>query len=103
MTIFKGQNLLEFSDRFKTGEDCKEYLAASRTVILRLLPSFSLTRCISPVAPARFLQVKVLAGLFKDKSRGVDTFGSFFIFSNIVIHRFSEEFRILIKLKSQFS
>ena len=27
MGIFKGQNLLEFSDRFKTDEDCKEYLA----------------------------------------------------------------------------
>lgn len=28
MDIFKGQNLLEFSDRFKMDEDCKEYLAA---------------------------------------------------------------------------
>lgn len=28
MDIFKGQNLLEFSDRFKTDADCKEYLAA---------------------------------------------------------------------------
>src|SRR5680860_1124250 len=27
MNIFKGQNLLEFSDRFRTDEDCKEYLA----------------------------------------------------------------------------
>ena len=27
MNVFKGQNLLEFSDRFKTDEDCKEYLA----------------------------------------------------------------------------
>jgi len=27
MEIFTGQNLLEFSDRFKTDEDCKEYLA----------------------------------------------------------------------------
>src|SRR5680860_1611431 len=27
MDIFKGQNLLEFSDRFKSDEDCKEYLA----------------------------------------------------------------------------
>lgn len=27
MNIFKGQNLLEFSDRFKTDENCKEYLA----------------------------------------------------------------------------
>jgi len=28
MDIFKGQNLLEFSDRFKTDENCKEYLAS---------------------------------------------------------------------------
>ncbi|SOS55890.1 transposase (fragment) [Tenacibaculum finnmarkense] len=27
MDIFKGQKLLEFSDRFKTDEDCKEYLS----------------------------------------------------------------------------
>lgn len=27
MEIFKGQNLLEFSDQFKTDENCKEYLA----------------------------------------------------------------------------
>ncbi len=27
MDIFKGQNLLEFSDRFKTDEDCKKYLS----------------------------------------------------------------------------
>jgi hypothetical protein len=27
MDIFKGQNLLEFSDRFKTDSDCKEYLS----------------------------------------------------------------------------
>jgi len=27
MEIFKGQNLLEFSDRFKTDSNCKEYLA----------------------------------------------------------------------------
>ena len=27
MNVFKGQNLLEFSDRFKTDEDCKGYLA----------------------------------------------------------------------------
>ena len=26
MSIFKGQNLLEFSDRFKTDLDCKKYL-----------------------------------------------------------------------------
>jgi hypothetical protein len=28
MEIFKGQNLLEFSDRFKSDQDCKEYLAS---------------------------------------------------------------------------
>lgn len=27
MKIFKGQNLLEFAERFKTNLDCKEYLA----------------------------------------------------------------------------
>lgn len=27
MDIFKGQNLLEFTDRFRTDEDCKKYLA----------------------------------------------------------------------------
>ena len=27
MDVFKGQNLLEFSDRFKTDDDCKEYLS----------------------------------------------------------------------------
>jgi transposase-like protein len=27
MDIFKGQNLLEFSERFKTNEDCKSYLS----------------------------------------------------------------------------
>ena len=27
MEIFKGQNLIEFAERFKTDEDCKEYLA----------------------------------------------------------------------------
>lgn len=27
MNIFKGQNLLEFSDRFKADLDCKEYLS----------------------------------------------------------------------------
>ena len=28
MEIFKGQNLLEFAERFKTDEDCKKYLSA---------------------------------------------------------------------------
>ncbi len=26
MELFRGQHLIEFSKRFKTGEDCKEYL-----------------------------------------------------------------------------
>ena len=30
MDIFKGQNLLEFSERFKTDLDCKEYLSAPK-------------------------------------------------------------------------
>ena len=29
--VFKGQNLLEFSDRFKTDEDCKKYLASVKS------------------------------------------------------------------------
>lgn len=31
MDVFTGQNLLEFSDRFKTDEDCKEYLASLKS------------------------------------------------------------------------
>ena len=31
MDIFKGQNLLELSDRFKTDTDCKEYLASLKS------------------------------------------------------------------------
>ncbi len=31
MDVFKGQNLLEFSDRFKTDEDCKQYLASMKS------------------------------------------------------------------------
>ena len=31
MDVFKGKNLLEFSDRFKTDEDCKEYLACMKS------------------------------------------------------------------------
>jgi len=27
MEIFKGQNLIAFTERFKTEEDCKEYLS----------------------------------------------------------------------------
>lgn len=40
MYIFKGQNLLEFSDCFKTDDDCKEYLAS-----IKLKTPFKCTRC----------------------------------------------------------
>lgn len=40
MDIFKGQNLLEFSDRFKTDEDCKEYLASRKSEF-----GYKCTRC----------------------------------------------------------
>ena len=30
MELFKGQSLLEFTERFKTDLDCEEYLASSR-------------------------------------------------------------------------
>ena len=33
MDIFKNQNLLEFSDRFKTDLECKEYLAGLKNEI----------------------------------------------------------------------
>jgi hypothetical protein len=33
MNVFKGQNFLEFSDRFKTDEDCKKYLASVKSEI----------------------------------------------------------------------
>jgi len=40
MDIFKGQNLLEFSDRFKTDDDCKEYLAS-----IKAKTDYKCTRC----------------------------------------------------------
>lgn len=40
MDIFKGQNLLEFSDRFKTDDDCKEYLAS-----IKAKSAYKCTRC----------------------------------------------------------
>ncbi len=40
MDIFKGQNLLEFSDRFKTDNDCKEYLAS-----IKAETDYKCTRC----------------------------------------------------------
>lgn len=40
MDVFKGQNLLEFSDRFKTDDDCKEYLAS-----IKAKSDYKCTRC----------------------------------------------------------
>ena len=40
MDVFKGQNLLEFSDRFKTDEDCKKYL-----VDIKWKDGFGCTKC----------------------------------------------------------
>ncbi len=40
MYIFKSQNLLEFSYRFKVDEDCKEYIA-----LLKAKIPFKYTRC----------------------------------------------------------
>lgn len=40
MDIFKVQNLLEFSDRFKADNDCKEYLA-----LIKAKTAFKCSRC----------------------------------------------------------
>jgi len=40
MDVFNGQNLLEFSDRFKTDDDCKEYLAS-----IKAKSAYKCTRC----------------------------------------------------------
>ncbi len=40
MDVFKGQNLLEFSDRFKIDDDCKEYLAS-----IKAKSGYKCTRC----------------------------------------------------------
>jgi len=40
MDIFKGQNLLDFAERFKTDEDCKEYLTS-----IKVQKGFKCTRC----------------------------------------------------------
>lgn len=40
MDIFKGQNLLEFAEHFKTDEDCKEYLAS-----IKAKTAYKCTRC----------------------------------------------------------
>ncbi len=49
MDIFKGQNLLEFSDRFKTDTDCKEYLAGLKSEI-----PFKCSRCHHTTFQTRF-------------------------------------------------
>lgn len=40
MELFRGQNLLEFAERFKTDEDCKEYLSG-----LKWKDSFKCVKC----------------------------------------------------------
>ena len=40
MDVFQGQNLLEFSDRFKTDLDCKEYLA-----FIKAKTAYKCSRC----------------------------------------------------------
>jgi len=48
MEIFKGQNLLEFSDRFKTDSSCKEYLA-----LLKWKEGFKCIKCNHPASQFR--------------------------------------------------
>lgn len=48
MDIFKGQNLLEFSDRFKTDLDCKEYLSG-----IKWRESFKCVKCDHGAAQVR--------------------------------------------------
>ena len=48
MDIFKGQNLLEFSDRFKTDLDCKEYLS-----VIKWKDSFKCLKCNHLAAQVR--------------------------------------------------
>jgi len=48
MDIFKGQNLLEFSDRFKTDLDCKEYLSG-----IKWKDSFKCVKCNHGAAQVR--------------------------------------------------
>ncbi len=48
MDIFKGQNLLEFSDRFKTDLDCKEYLSG-----IKWKESFKCVKCDHGAAQTR--------------------------------------------------
>ena len=37
MELFKGQNLLEFTERFKTDLDCEEYLASFNKLMKRIV------------------------------------------------------------------
>ena len=48
MDIFKGQNLLEFSDGFKTDLDCKEYLS-----VIKWKDSFKCVKCNHRAAQVR--------------------------------------------------
>lgn len=48
MEVFKGQNMLEFSDRFKTDLDCKEYLAE-----VKWKNGFKCVRCGHPLSQKR--------------------------------------------------
>lgn len=48
MELFKGQNLLDFSERFKTDEDCKEYLAH-----IKWNDGFKCVKCNHPASQIR--------------------------------------------------
>jgi len=48
MNIFKGQNLLEFSERFKTDDNCKEYLAT-----LKWKSGFECLKCSNKTSQIR--------------------------------------------------
>lgn len=48
MDIFKGQNLLEFSDRFKTDADCKEYLS-----LLKWKDGYNCNKCVHNASQQR--------------------------------------------------
>ena len=37
MKLFKGQNLLEFTEHFKTDLDCEEYLASFNKLMKRIV------------------------------------------------------------------
>ena len=37
MELFKGQSLLEFTERFKTDLDCEEYLASFNKLMKRIV------------------------------------------------------------------